>query len=195
VEGINRPVPAQTPSGVDLVVPGNAVALPGASTQPTAEASLAPQVVPSATPGATLAPTTTPTAAATESSDSSTEAASTGAQQTPFEVASVTAGSACSSDTIGGQVLDADGRPVDGVRIIGVDQWGNFVDALTGESGETGAFSVPIGSDAREYYMTVVDANGAPLSFTVTVEHRLEGAPQNRCHTIVWRARTSAAQP
>lgn len=160
-----------------MVVPG-ATLQPPATATPDAPAAAALGSTPTAA-GAAPTATATPTA----------EARSTRTVQPPFAVAAVSEDSLCSVDTIAGTVLDASGAAVDGVRIIGVDQWGNFLDAVTGSGGEAGAFSLTIGSDAREYYMTVVDATGAPLSFTVTVQHRLEGQPQNRCHTITWQAR------
>ncbi|MGL4651532.1 MAG: hypothetical protein ACRC1H_19150, partial [Caldilineaceae bacterium] len=143
-----------------------------------------PQPTPRGASGA--APTAEPTAEPAAGAEVEIPA---GAPRTPFDVASVTADSACTNDTIGGEVLDAAGAPVAGIRIIGVDQWGSFIEATTQSDANAGRFSVPIGSDAREYYLTVVDETGAPLSFTVTVQHRLEGQPQNRCHTIVWQAR------
>jgi len=133
----------------------------------------------------------TSTPVPTPKADSSriAETAPVSAPQTVYETVSVTSDNACSADSISGLVLDSAGNPIAGAQIISIDQWGNFVDAVTQSGAEAGRFTMAIGSDAREYYVTVVDAAGAPLSFTVTIAHLTGDTSLDRCHTIVWQGR------
>ncbi len=89
-----------------------------------------------------------------------------------------------------GQILDSAGNPQPGVSIIGVDQWGNFMQAIS-KAGDYdfGRFDFPIAPDAREYYITVVNDQGAPLSFSVTVQHQMGDLAGTLCHYITWQAR------
>lgn len=97
---------------------------------------------------------------------------------------------ACPGEYIMGEVIDAAGQPLAGVRIIGVDQWGNFMQAVT-KAGQIdyGRFDFPIADDGREYYLTVVDEEGAPLSFSVTIPHRMGELSEAACHYITWQSR------
>ena len=80
------------------------------------------------------------------------------------------------------------------VRVIGVDQWGNFLQAESAGGRENpGSFEMQIGEDSREYYVTVVDDQGAPLSFSVTIQHRTGELAAAACHEILWQYQ--AAQP
>jgi len=96
----------------------------------------------------------------------------------------------CPGDYILGQVLDAGGAPLMGVQVAYVDQWGNR-DVTTTKSAETdaGSYDLPIGSRARDFYVTVVDGAGNPLSETIYIQHR-RGTDENfSCHHLIWTAR------
>jgi hypothetical protein len=89
-----------------------------------------------------------------------------------------------------GQILDSAGNPLPGVSVIGVDQWGNFMQSVS-KAGQLdyGRFDFPIAADAREYYVTVVDGQGAPLSFSVTIQHQMGDLTGVACHYITWQSR------
>jgi hypothetical protein len=96
----------------------------------------------------------------------------------------------CAGNYIMGEILDSAGNPLPGVSVIGVDQWGNFMQSVS-KSGQIdyGRFDFPISGDAREYYVTVVDGQGAPLSFSVTIQHQMGDLAGVLCHYITWQSR------
>ncbi len=95
---------------------------------------------------------------------------------------------ACPGNYIVGQVLNAAGAPIAGVRITLVDQWGNQADAWSKDSaGDYGQYDFPINFFPNQYTLTVVDGAGNPLSAPVVVDH-LQGAGGDApCHNIIWR--------
>ena len=96
---------------------------------------------------------------------------------------------ACPGQYIIGAVLNRAGRPIAGVRIRMVDEWGNRADAVS-KSGasDAGRYDFPISSEPNRYTLTVVDAAGAALSAPVTVEHLQGYGGRAACHTVVWQA-------
>jgi len=155
-------IPPRTPSGVDQVFP---------SSQQTPDATA--EVAETATPGA---PSSTPTPRADG--------------QPPFYVLSTSQDNGCPGNYIMGQILDVNGAPLAGVRVIGIDQWGNYMESIS-KSGESdaGRFDFPISEDQREYYITVVDSAGSPTSYSVTIQHQMGGNAGNNCHYITWQER------
>lgn len=95
----------------------------------------------------------------------------------------------CPGEYILGQVLNASGAPVAGVRIGYVDQWGNRDSALTKSVGsDFGNYDFPIGARARDFYIAVVDDAGNPLSETIFLQHRQGTGGDFSCHHVVWIA-------
>jgi hypothetical protein len=141
---------------------------------PTATPTETPTPAPTATPVPTATPTSQPLLAA----------------QPPYSLVDLRHDNECPGEYIMGQVLGAQGQPLAGVRVIGVDQWGNYMESIS-KSGEIdyGRFDFPLARDPREYYVTVVDDEGAPLSFSVTIQHRMGDLAGVSCHHIVWQQR------
>ncbi len=177
----STPLPARTPQGVDRVVPGRAAAaptvtpLPLPTSTPTAKPTRVP---PTATPAATAAPTEIPSGAPSDT------------QQPPYSLVGVSQDNVCPGNYIMGQILDSAGNPMPGVSVVAVDQWGNFMQAVS-KAGDYdfGRFDFPIAPEAREYYVTVVDGLGAPLSFSVTIQHQMGDLSGVLCHYITWQSR------
>ncbi len=95
---------------------------------------------------------------------------------------------ACPGNYIVGQVLDAAGAPVAGVRISLVDQWGNRADAWSKDSaGDFGSYDFPINFFPNQYTLLVVDGAGNPLSAPVLIDHLQGGGDDAPCHTAIWR--------
>jgi hypothetical protein len=95
---------------------------------------------------------------------------------------------ACPGNYIVGQVLDATGAPVAGVRISLVDQWGNRADTWSKDSaGDYGRYDFPVNYFPNQYTLVVVDGGGNPLSAPVVVDHLQGNGGDAPCHTVVWR--------
>lgn len=95
----------------------------------------------------------------------------------------------CPGHYIVGAVLNKDGAPLGGVRIVMVDEWGNRAEAVS-KTGATdaGRYDFPINSFANRYSLTVVDSGGTPISAPITVEHLQGYGGDSSCHTVVWQA-------
>ncbi len=96
----------------------------------------------------------------------------------------------CPGAYIMGQVLDAGGAAVAGVRVLARDEWGN--EAITAsKSGEFdyGRFDFPVAASGSPHtiFVTVVDEGGNPISEGVAVLHRQGEAPDASCHHIVFQ--------
>jgi len=96
---------------------------------------------------------------------------------------------ACPGNYIVGQVLNAAGVPVAGVRLSLVDQWDNRADAWSKESaGDYGSFDFPINFFPNQYTLLVVDGEGNPLSAPVVINHLQGEGGDAPCHTVIWRS-------
>ena len=94
----------------------------------------------------------------------------------------------CPGNYIMGQVLDAAGAPVAGVRISLVDQWGNRADTWSKDSaGDYGRYDFPINFFPNQYTLAIVDGSGNPLSAPVVVDHLQGDGGDAPCHTVIWR--------
>lgn len=88
-----------------------------------------------------------------------------------------------------GQVLNASGAPVAGVRVAYSDQWGNRESTTTkGAATDYGNYDFPISARSRDFYVTVVDDAGNPLSETIFIQHRRSVSSAYSCHHLVWIA-------
>jgi hypothetical protein len=143
-----------------------------------------PTAAPTAKPTITVAPPATPLPTATETPEPPLAAGA------DYSLSELRHDNQCPGDYIMGEVVDPNGVPLEGVRVIGVDQWGNFMEATTeGGQLDAGRFNFEIADDSREYYVTVVDDVGAPLSFSVTIQHRMGDLSDDGCHHIQWQSR------
>ncbi len=94
----------------------------------------------------------------------------------------------CPGNYIVGQVLDAAGAPLAGVRISLVDQWGNRAEAWSKESaGDFGHYDFPINFFPNQYTLTVIDGDGNALSGPVMIDHLQGEGGDAPCHTVTWR--------
>ncbi len=95
----------------------------------------------------------------------------------------------CAGHYILGSVMARSGAPMPGVHVALVDEWGNRADAWSKDGvTDAGRYDFPIGSTPNRYTLTIIDANGAPVSAPVTVEHQQGYGGTHRCHTIIWQA-------
>ncbi len=93
----------------------------------------------------------------------------------------------CPGEYIMGQVLNSRGTPVAGVQVAAVDEWGNQNVTLSKAGAiDYGNYDFPIGAARRDFFITVIDAAGNPISETAWVQHRkFNDLP---CHHVVWIA-------
>ncbi len=159
------------------------------SASPGAASTVSPTVTLAAslTVSPTVTPTMTPTAAPTLTPVASPRSAAQSGW--PYGLLGLTNDDFCPGEYILGQVLDASGAPLAGIRVAYVDQWGNR-DVATSKSTATdaGSYDLPIGSRARDFYVTVVDVAGNPLSETIYIQHRRGTGENFACHHLVWGA-------
>jgi hypothetical protein len=95
---------------------------------------------------------------------------------------------ACPGNYVVGQVLNAAGAPVAGVRISLVDQWGNRADAWSKDSeGDYGRYDFPINYFPNQYTLVILDEDGNPLSAPVVIDHLQGDGGDASCHTVTWR--------
>lgn len=95
---------------------------------------------------------------------------------------------ACFANYIRGSVRDAQGNPLEGVRIYARDQWGNEAFATSKGGADLGQWDIVIGGTPDVWYVTVVDSAGNALSPSVEVPHRQEGPDKDACwHWLDWQ--------
>ena len=93
--------------------------------------------------------------------------------------------SSCPGNYIVGRVLNREGGPVAGVRIVLQDEWDNRAETVSKEGqADYGMYDFPIHSFANRYTLVVTDGAGVPISAPVVIDHLRENdAP---CHTVNW---------
>ena len=92
----------------------------------------------------------------------------------------------CPGQYVMGQVVNLDGAPVAGVRIVMRDPWGNEAQTLSKNgANDFGMFDFPIYADgSHDLTLTVVDESGNALSGLIVVPHRRDGASDTPCHMV-----------
>lgn len=174
------PATPSTPAAVSQAATATPTVLVGVA---TTAAPITGTTVPTAPPPSSpiVAPQVSPTATQTPP-----PAARTGL---PYRLLGIAHDDFCPGEYILGQVLNASGAPVAGVRVAYVDQWGNR-DSTTTKSvaSDYGNYDFPIGARARDFYVTVVDEAGNPLSETIFIQHRKGVSELSSCHHLVWIA-------
>ncbi len=93
--------------------------------------------------------------------------------------------SSCPGNYIVGRVLNREGGPVAGVRIVLQDEWDNRAETVSKDGqADYGMYDFPIHSFANRYTLVVTDGAGVPISAPVVIDHLRENdAP---CHTVNW---------
>lgn len=175
------------------VEPGGRPAWTPPASAPTARSAASPTVTvrPAASPTparATLAPTPTAAPTFTAAFTSTPEAPIAFAFALRAEVRHSTGD--CPGAYILGRVTDAQARPLAGVRLQLVDEYGNQQTQIS-KSGanEVGRYDFPLFGPPRRFYLSVVDAQNRPLSPVIEIPHGVGGAPQATCHWADWQRR------
>ena len=100
-------------------------------------------------------------------------------------------GGGCSGNYIVGAVVDAGGAPQPGVRVIAVDQYGNRAEtASKNGSSDFGRFDFGVAGSQNNYYVTVIDGGGNPISATAIIVHQ-QPAEGNACYWVQFQASSS----
>ncbi len=87
-----------------------------------------------------------------------------------------------------GSVIDRSGKPVPGVRLSLVDEYGNAATAVTKPGpGDTGRYDFPMSGPPRRFFMMVVDDTGRPQSPRVEILHDLAPYDGKGCRWVDWR--------
>jgi len=87
-----------------------------------------------------------------------------------------------------GVVSDDAGKPLPGVRVWLVDEWGNQDTKVTKDAApDTGRYDFPLFGPPRRFYLTVVDGSGHPISPRVEVSHGIGANASATCHWVDWR--------
>ncbi|MCC9075816.1 transglycosylase domain-containing protein [Litorilinea aerophila] len=96
---------------------------------------------------------------------------------------------ACPGQYVMGQVVDANGAPVAGVRIRMEDPWGNIAETTSKSGpGDYGQFDFPIyGAGPQDLILTVLDAAGNPVSPPIVIPHKKDAESDTPCHHVVLR--------
>lgn len=91
----------------------------------------------------------------------------------------------CAGNYIYGRVVNREGGPVAGVRILIQDEWDNQADTVSKSgSADYGMYDFPIHDFANRYTLMVIDDSGAPISPPVVIDHLREN--DAACHTVNW---------
>lgn len=91
--------------------------------------------------------------------------------------------SGCGGNFIRGAVVGADGAPLAGVRLIATDQYGNLAEATSKGGGESGRFDFGVAGTQNNYYITVLDGAGNPVSATAVINHT-QPPEGNACYWV-----------
>ena len=87
-----------------------------------------------------------------------------------------------------GTVTDRSGKPLAGVRLSMVDEYGNAFSAVTKPGpGDTGHYDFPMGGPPRRFFMEVVDEAGRSQSQRVEILHDLAPYEGKACRWVDWR--------
>ena len=95
----------------------------------------------------------------------------------------------CPGQYVMGRVINLQGAPVAGIRIRARDEWGNSYETTSKNGGQDyGLFDFPIYSySPHDIYVTVIDANGAPISQDVLIPHFKGSMADATCHHVVFQ--------
>jgi hypothetical protein len=132
---------------------------------------------------ATVEPT--PTLEVVEAAPEPAPPIATGSQ---FQLVAAGPGGGCMGNYILGAVTDAGGAPVPDVRVVAVDQYGNRAETVSKNGAtDSGRFDFIVAGSQNNYFVTLVDGGGNPISATAVVVHQqpAEGAA---CYWVQFRA-------
>jgi hypothetical protein len=97
--------------------------------------------------------------------------------------------SACPGNYVMGLVVNHEGAPMAGVRLVMTDAWGNQTSAVSKNGqGDYGMFDFPIyGDGPQNLQLSVVDENNNPRGAPFIVPHKMDAASSTPCHHVVIR--------
>ncbi len=92
----------------------------------------------------------------------------------------------CPGQYIMGQIVDSQGAPISGVRLLMRDPWGNEAETHSKDGqADYGQFDFPIWADGSlDYVLTVMDDGGNQISAPIIIPHRKDDASNTSCHMI-----------
>ncbi len=89
-----------------------------------------------------------------------------------------------------GSVIDRRGNLLPDISLQLIDEFGNRdIKATKAVAGDIGRYDFPISGPARRFFLTVVDAQGQPLSPTAEISHGLGSTAETNCHWADWEQR------
>jgi hypothetical protein len=162
---LTNTVPAPTPS----------------QTRTIATSTIGPKDRPGQTPTAVTSPT--PTA-------STTPTPGTRSTDTAFALVRPVRNTAgdCPGAYVLGSVIDQAGRPIPDVSLRLTDEYGNEQTQMTKKvPSELGRYDFPLFGPPRRFFLTVIDAQGRPLSAVVEIPHGLGSTAEAKCHWADWQ--------
>jgi len=191
----SRPIwtpPGATPTGLVGATPAVRSSAtsgsPGQTAPPTPRATIPPArstVAPPGLPAQTSSPTPTPTATETPTPEATAAAFA-------FELVRPVRHSSgdCPGSYILGRITDARGGPLANVRLKLSDEYGNQQAQISkAAASEVGRYDFPLFGAPRRFYLSVVDAQGRPLSPEIEIPHGVGAASQATCHWADWQQR------
>lgn len=95
----------------------------------------------------------------------------------------------CPGNYVMGTVVNRDGAPMAGVRLLMTDGWGNqtFAESKSGQL-DYGMFDFPIyGDGPQNLQLVAVDGNNNPIGAPVLVPHKMDAASDTPCHHLTLR--------
>jgi hypothetical protein len=94
----------------------------------------------------------------------------------------------CLAQYLRGTVRDAQGKPLEGVRVQASDLWGNVATTTSKGGPDAGYWDIVLSSTPNVWRLVILDAAGAPISPPVDVPHHQEGEFKNACtHLANWK--------
>ena len=197
LEDIARP-PGWTPAGIASPVPAAPAVTVTPTSSPMRPANTVPAPIPSQT--RTIATSTL------ETRDQSGQTPTAVASPTPTVSATPTPGPRradvafdlvrpvrnttgdCPGSYVLGSVIDSAGKPMPDVSLRLTDEYGNQQTQTTKKvASELGRYDFPLFGPPRRFFLTVIDAQGRPLSPVVEIPHGVGSAAEARCHWADWQ--------
>ena len=88
-----------------------------------------------------------------------------------------------------GQVVNAQGQAIAGIRVLYRDQLGNQAETITSRNAATyGSYKMPVLADGgHEIYISLANEAGESLSDRAVVPHEQGGLTDQPCHYAIWR--------
>ncbi len=93
----------------------------------------------------------------------------------------------CPGSYILGLVTDRGGAPLSDVRLLLADEYGNQEVQVTKAGSDAGRYDFPLFGPPRQFYLSVADSDGYPLSPRIEISHGLGADAQATCHWADWQ--------